>query len=288
MHFTSQCFQRKQYSQYKYRRPKAHQIQTDEIYDSPDSYSSEVSSSKDTFCLQVKIKQQQDGVQKVSRPTHLITNISYCLKQHHTRNQYLRARIDTCMDMNIMPVSVYRLIYCDHDLKKLTPSRLKLGTYMTDTVNFLGTCVIYLVHQDSKEMKEVIFYIASNEGSVLLSCNTSLALDLIHPRPRLDYLSPRVSLITSSADHPRKTKVQLQIQKQEITAQTTNQQQDTQITITTQTAPKLITSQDQIMHEYPDVFEGIGKFPGPPYHVQVDPDITPKQTPCRHIPIHLK
>ena len=36
--------------------------------------------------------------------------------------------------------------------------------------------------------------------------------------------------------------------------QTTNQQQDTQITITTQTAPKLITSQDQIMHEYPDVF----------------------------------
>ena len=133
-------------------------------------------------------------------------------------------------------------------------------------------------------MKEAIFYIKSNEGSILLSCNTSLALDLIHPRPRLSYLPHR----TSSADHPRKTKVQLQIQKQEITKQATNQQQDTQITITTQTTPKLITSQYQIMHEYLDVFDGIGKFPGPPYHIKVDPSVTPKHTPCRPIPIHLK
>ena len=42
------------------------------------------------------------------------------------------------------------------------------------------------------------------------------------------------------------------------------------------------------MHEYPDVFEGIGKFPGPPYHIQVDPSVTPKETLCRPIPIHLK
>ena len=102
-------------------------------------------------------------------------------------------------------------------------------------------------------MKKAIFYIASNDGSVLLSCNTSLALDLIHQRPKLNYLPLRASLITSSADHPRRTTVQLQIQKQEITMQTTNQQQDTQITISTQTAPKLITSQDQIMHEYPEI-----------------------------------
>ena len=49
--------------------------------------------------------------------------------------------------------------------------------------------------------------------------------------------------------------------------------------------PTLITNQKQILQEYPDVFEGIGKFPGPPYHIQVDP---PKQTLCRPIPIHLK
>ena len=52
--------------------------------------------------------------------------------------------------------------------------------------------------------------------------------------------------------------------------------------------PKLITTQSQILQEYPNVFEGIGKFPGPLYHIHVDPGVTPKQTPCRPIPIHLK
>ena len=99
-------------------------------------------------------------------------------------------------------------------------------------------------------------------------------------------LTSRASLITSSADHPRKTKAQVQIQKQEVIAQTSEQHQGAQITTTT--VPKLVTTQDQIMHEYPDVFEGIGKFPGPPCHIYVGPGVTPKQTPCRPIPIHLK
>ena len=66
---------------------------------------------------QVKIQQKQDGVQVAPKPTHLIMNITYWLKQHHTRNQYLRARIDMCADVNIMAVSVYRLLYHDGDLK---------------------------------------------------------------------------------------------------------------------------------------------------------------------------
>ena len=266
--------------------PKQIKVQVDELYDSPDSYPSDVCSSEDSFCLQVKIKRQHDGTQRIPRPTHLITNIAYWLKQHCTRNQFLRARIDTGEEVNLMPVSVYKLIYHDQDLRKLTPCRLKIGTYTTDTVKIIGTSIIYLIHPDSKKLTEMIFYIASNEGSVLLSCNTSLTLGLIQSRTRLDYLPPRTSLITSNADLPRKTEAQVQIQKQEIITQTSNQHQGTQVTTTT--VPKLVTTQDQIMHEYPNVFEGIGKFPGPPYHIHVDPGWTPKQTPCRPIPIHLK
>ena len=90
-------------------------------------------------------------------------------------------------------------------------------------------------------------------------------------------------LITSNVDHPRHTKEQIQVQKQVITKQP-NQCHYTQSTI----LPKLITTQSQILQEYHDVFEGIGKFSGPPYHIHVDPGVTPKQTPCRPIPIHLK
>ena len=183
-----------------------------------------------------------------------------------------------------MPVSVYGLIYHDPDLEKLTPCKLKIGMYTMDTIEIIGTTTIYLLHPDSKKLVETTFYITSNEGSVLLSSNTSLTLGLIQSSPRLDYLFPRVRLITSNVDHPRKTKEQVQVQKEEVIIKQPDQCHNTQST----TLPKLITNKCQILQECPDVFEGIGKFPGPPYHIHVDPGVTPKQTPCRPIPIHLK
>ena len=50
----------------------------------------------------------------------------------------------------------------------------------------------------------------------------------------------------------------------------------------------MITREEQIIATFPDVFEGIGKFPGKPYKIQLDPKVPPKQTPCRPVPIHLK
>ena len=51
---------------------------------------------------------------------------------------------------------------------------------------------------------------------------------------------------------------------------------------------RLITTKEQILMRFPDVFEGIGKFLGKPYEIDLDPKVPPKQTPCRPIPIHLK
>ena len=189
-HFTSQCFQKKQYPQQKSRQPKAHQIQVDESYHYSHDYSSDVSSSEDSFCLQVKVYKQKKKIQKLPNTTHLLTNIAYRLKPHHTRNQYLRAQIDTGAKVNLMLVSVYRLIYQDQDLKKLTPCNLKIGTYMADTIRVIGTTTIYLIHPDSKQPSKMTFHVTSNEGSVLLSCDASLNLSLIHSKPRLDYLPP--------------------------------------------------------------------------------------------------
>ena len=129
------------------------------------------------------------------------------------------------------------------------------------------------------------FHIASNEGSVLLSCNTVLTLGLIQSRPRLDYLPPRASLITSKEDHPTKTKTQVQVQKHEVIMKTDDQHY---IQSNKSKPPTLITNQEWILQEYPDIFEGIGKFLGLPYHIQLDPKVTLKQMPCRPIPIHLK
>ena len=151
---------------------------------------------------------------------HLITNLAYNLKSHQTRNQYLRARLNTCAYVNIMPASVYKLVFNDPEFKKLGPSTLEIGTCITDTVKIVGACIFYLVYPDTKKLQEVSFYVAQNDGSVLLSCTTIVALGLIQPHTRLDYLPHRASFITSSVDHPKKTKrVSVHSSRKEVSTQ---------------------------------------------------------------------
>ena len=132
--------------------------------------------------------------------------------------------MDNCADVNIMPASVYKLVFSDPELKKLAPSTLEIGTYSTDRVKIVGSCLFYLIHYDTKRLQEVTFYAAQNDGSVLLSCTTTLVLGLIKPCTRLDYVPPRASLITSSVDHPMKTKrVSVHSSRKEVYAQSSKQ-----------------------------------------------------------------
>ena len=145
-------------------------------------------------------------------------------------------------------------------------------------MKIVGTCKLYLIHPDTKKLVETTFYVATNDGSVLLSCNSTLDLDLIQPRSRLDYLPPRASLITSTQDHPKKAR-QAHLYVHRLQQATTNNHQQVETNQNRkQQVSKLITSKDQIMAQYPNVFEGIGKFPGPPYTIHLDPSIPPKQT----------
>ena len=51
---------------------------------------------------------------------------------------------------------------------------------------------------------------------------------------------------------------------------------------------KMVRRKVDTKEYYADVFEGVGRFSGPPYHIQVDPNVPPKQTPVRPVPVHLK
>ena len=200
----------------------------------------------------------------------------------------------TCAAINIMPPSVYKLVFKDPTLRKLVPSKLEIGIYTYDWVKIVGACQLYIIHLDSKKLVETTFFVATNYGNVLLSCKSTFTLGLIQPRSRLDYLPPRASLITSSQDHLKKTRsVKLSVHKsQHVVAQNKEQVVSTQTPVTVnikkEDITKLITSKEQILTHYPDVFERIGRFPGPPYRIQLDPSIPPKQIPYHPIPIHLK
>ena len=152
-----------------------------------------------------------------------------------------------------MPASVNKLIFRDPNLEKCVLNRLQIGTYTNDTVKIVGTCKLYLVLPDTKKLIETTFYVATNDGSILLSCNSTLALGLIQPRSRLDYLPQRASLITSAQDHPKRTKpVPLSEHRSQQVATQSKQQAvstQTQVTPATKKQPvsKLVTSKEQIM-----------------------------------------
>ena len=158
-HVTSSCYQQKQ-SSFKPRKPKVHMLQVGAVYACAKSicgHSEDFSSSNESFCLQVKIQCMQAECKKIPTPSHLITNLAYKLKPHHTRNQYIRARLDTYSDFNIMPASAYKLVFNDPDLRKLAPSTLEIFTYKMDTVKIIGPCLFYLAQLDTKKFKRSDF-----------------------------------------------------------------------------------------------------------------------------------
>ena len=85
-------------------------------------------------------------------------------------------------------------------------------------------------------------------------------------------------------NHPQKTKSQVAVHSLTTDSAIPLQKK----IVSKQEVPKLITSREQILKYYPDVFEGIGKYPGPQHHIQLDQGVPPKQTPCYPIPVHLK
>ena len=92
------------------------------------------------------------------------------------------------------------------------PSDIKLGVWGDDQIALLSKCNIYLVHPDTKKTVEVTFYVTDKSGRTLLSCATSLKLDLIKLHPRLgvntskskDHYQPgQLNFTCSQKGHPR-------------------------------------------------------------------------------------
>ena len=69
--------------------------------------------------------------------------------------------------------------------------------------------------------------------------------------------------------------------------------QPKQSSVPLQTTTHIPAANEQLPHtlkevkkKYSDVFPGLGKFPGEPYHINLKPEVLPKWVPCRPVPVH--
>ena len=149
--------------------------------------------------------------EKYPTPKHLFTNLEFKVKPPKDKTKFLWARIDTCADINIMPVSMYKYLFKDPDCAKIVSSDLQLATYTNKKVKIIGSYNLYIIHPDTRCVEEVPFFVASNEGSILISCATSLGLSLIQLNVSLDNSPPGSNIISSSADQPRNDKSKMNV-----------------------------------------------------------------------------
>ena len=258
-HLSSLCYQKKTQAHCKssHRNPKAHQLHTGLLYveDNFNYSHSEDFSSEESFCLQLQIQSNHAEGKQIPNPIHLIANLTYQLKLHHTRSMCLQAWLDTYTYVNIMLASVYHLVFKDPEMRKIKLCRMQISTYTADTVKIIGSCTFGIVHPDTEKLVPVTFYIVNNDRSILLSCKMPLALCLIQPQSRLDYLPSWASLFTSTMDHPRKTmftSLKVHRSKQEVSAQRQETQSHVMKSTSTDTVQKpdpniVITSKEQIL-----------------------------------------
>ena len=103
-------------------------------------------------------------------------------------------------------MTMYKYLIKDPDCVKIAPSDLQLWTYTNKKVKIIGSSNLYIIHPDTRCMEEVPFFVASNEGSILVSCATCLTLGLIKPHEKLDHPPPEGNrnVIYSSADKIKK------------------------------------------------------------------------------------
>ena len=109
----------------------------------------------------------------------VMVTVPYAKAQDEVAKDCLRMRVDTCADINIMPLGIYQTIIDDLKKEKLLPTGIQVTTYNDSTLDLIGRCTLYLQHPKACSQVTAIFYVTQEEGSVLLSCSTSLKLKVI-------------------------------------------------------------------------------------------------------------
>ena len=87
----------------------------------------------------------------------------------------------------VMPANIYKKIFKDLDCSKLTQNQSEgIYTYTTERISVIGSCELLVLHPDKKCFLKLPFHVASVEGSVIVSCATSINVDLIQICNELD------------------------------------------------------------------------------------------------------
>ena len=181
---------------------------------------------------------------------------------NNTHNTQLRAKLDTGAQANILPLRLYRSMFPEnidyHGKPKITAvkkSTTTLTAYGGTPIPQFGTCDIECTYNNNSAI--AMFYVTDVQSRAIIGLPTALELHLITLNCSVEKSQP-----LTQETLPTKDKAKLK--------------PDTSI-----------DDKSHLIAQYPNCFDGIGKFQGE-YHITLDPSVPPVIHPPQHVPISLK
>ena len=248
-HFAEVCHS-------KARRQRIHAIE--------DSRDSAAETTFESIIFQsVTIANQTQGTPASSRD-EVFVSLQVNLAQSDTRKTTLRAKLDTGAQGNILPMRLYREMF-PHQVdnsgklkpKALLSSNVVLTAYGGSQIKHHGIVTIPCTYR--KESTLAPFYVTDIPGPAIIGLPTSTDLNLLQFNCAIQTKHPHIS------NHGCLKDQNLEQAKE--------------------TTP--IKDKQDLTQQYPECFNGIGKFQGE-YHITVDPSVPPVIHPPRRVPVSLK
>ena len=211
----------------------------------------------------VTIANLTHGTPESSRD-EVFVSIQVNLAQSDNRNTTLKAKLDTGAQGNILPMRLYREMF-PHQVdnngklkpKALLSSNVVLTAYGGSQIKHHGIVTIPCTY--GKESTLAPFYVTDIPGPAIIGLPTSTALNLLQFNCAIQTQHPHTS------NHGCIKDKNLQPAKE----------------------TTLIKDKQDLIKQYPECFNGIGKFQGE-YHITVDPSVPPVIHPPRRVPVSLK
>ena len=132
------------------------------------------------------------------------------------------------------------------------------------------------VSQDSLKSTDYIHSVETMQCS-LQSKRTAQSMDSLHSTPSLNQ--------TAQKEHRAATKAKSSTAPEPSSPKVTWCKSSVTINGKTHLLP---TTKEYILHEYADVFKGVGTLPGDPYHIKLKDSYKPVQHPSRSVPLGMQ
>ena len=177
---------------------------------------------------------------------------------NHTHNTQLRAKVDTGAQANILPLRLYRSMFPENisydgkpKISALKKSMTTLTAYGGTPIPQFGTCEIKCSYKNNST--SATLYVTDVHSRAIIGLPTALDLHLI---------TLNCSVEKSQETSPTKDTAKLK-------------------------PSTCIDNKSHLIAQYPNCFNGIGKFQGE-YHITLDPSVPPIIHAPRRVPISLK